>query len=92
MIEPALGFEAVAVDVEEVGRLLHFAKRLHAVLADLERHRGGDVIDALLDELGDPAQQADSFGRRRRAPTRKRLARGAHRLFDVLAVGLSERA
>ena len=43
VIEVLLALEVVAVDVEEVRRLLHFAERFHAVLADLERERGADV-------------------------------------------------
>ena len=46
---PALELGRVAR--EEVRGLLRLAERLHAVLADLERERGGDLVDALLDEL-----------------------------------------
>jgi hypothetical protein len=92
MIEAVLLLEAVAVDVEEIRRLLHLAKGLHAVLADFERHGGGDVIDALLDDLRHAAQQPDPFRRGRRAPPREGISRRAHGLLHVFAAGLRERS
>ena len=49
--------EVVGVVAEEIDGLLRFAERLHAVLADFQRQRGGDVVDALLHEVADLAQQ-----------------------------------
>src|SRR5690606_32304236 len=54
-----VAFELVAVPAEEIGGLLHLPDRLHPILADLDRHRGGDRVDALLDPLGDAAQDGD---------------------------------
>ena len=43
----AVLLEVVGVVPEEIDRLLRLAERLHAVLADFERERGRDFVDAL---------------------------------------------
>ena len=90
MIEAAVLLEVVGVVVEEVDRLLRFAERFHAVLADFERERGGDVVDALLHQIAGLAQQRGALRDGQRAPRGIRLVRGLHRRVDVLRVGERE--
>ena len=70
VIEAGVLFEVVGVVVEEVDRFLRFAERLHPVLADLQGQRRGDVVDALLHQVADLAQQARALGDRECAPGR----------------------
>jgi hypothetical protein len=91
MVE-ALTLVVVAVMREEVGRFLRLAERLHAVLADLERERGRDVVDALLDLRRDGAEQAAAFDDRRAAPAREGRVRGAHRAVGVGGGAVGEAA
>ncbi len=60
--------EIVGVMPEEIDGLLRFAERLHAVLADLERERRRDLVDALFHDVGDATQQPRALRDRRGAP------------------------
>ena len=90
VVEAALALEVVAVGVEEVGRLLRLAERFHAVLADFERERRGDVVHALLDELADTSQQSRALGRCGPPPLRPGGVCGAQRLVGIRGAGRRE--
>ena len=60
-VEPGALLHLVGIDLEEIGRLLDFAERFHPILAHLQRGRGGNVIDALLDQAGRFAQHRDAL-------------------------------
>ena len=68
---------------EEVRRLLGFAERLHAVLADLERERGPDGVHPLLDERGGSPDETDPLLVRGHPPGGKGPFGGGHRALDI---------
>ena len=83
-IETLVGLHLVAVPAEQVGGFLHLANGLHAVLADFERHRRADVVDALLDQRCDPSQQAHALAPWRGRPGSLRVHRRRHGVSGVL--------
>ena len=92
-VEAVVRLEIVGVEVEEVGGLLRLAQRLHAVLADLERERRGDVVDARsIDQSRDLLQQAHALGDGGAAPAGNAACAAANAAFDVLGVGERELA
>jgi len=74
-----LALELIAIHLEEVRRLLRLTERFHAVLADFQRECGGDVVDALLDEMAGVPQQASALGRGGVPPGGPGGVRGAQR-------------
>ena len=94
VLEAVVRFEVVGVVVEEVDGLLRFAERLHAVLADFQRQRGGDVVDAL-PRIRSPTlrSSARAFGDAACARQAGHAAcAAAHRGVDVARVGERELA
>jgi hypothetical protein len=59
--EAVVVLQLLAVVADQVGRLLDVAEGLESVLADLHGHQGGQLVGALADQVGGPAQQADAF-------------------------------
>src|SRR4029077_13638701 len=66
------------------------AKRLHAVLADLESQRRGDVIDTLLDQLAHAAQQLRARIYGGALPRRPGIVRGTQRVIRATDVRRGE--
>jgi hypothetical protein len=87
VVESPLLVEVVAIAIEEISSFLHLAKRLHAVLADLECDRGTDVVNALFDDLAHAPQQVAAIGRRSASPARKSGFGCGHCLSNVLPAG-----
>ena len=61
-VVPGVLLEVIGVVAEEVHGLLCFTERFHSILADFQHEGGGDVVDALLHDVGDLAQQFGAFG------------------------------
>jgi len=74
--EPLVSLHGIAVVADQVGRLLHVAQRLQAVLADVERVGGRKGVHALLDQVHDLPEQADPVLPLHPAPDRKGCSRG----------------
>ncbi len=81
-----------AVVVDEVGRLLRVPHRLQAALAHLQRHQGGEIVLALADQLGGPAQDADPLLPRPAGPAALRLLGPPDREVDLRRPGGREAA
>ena len=80
------------VVADQVGRLLDLAERLDAVLADLDRHRGRVVHQAVADQLRGATQDRRGAPPGGRGPGRLRGAGGRDGVVDVGGRALRERA
>ena len=82
----------VAVPADQLGGLLHVAERLEPALADLVGHQRAEVVDAVLHDVGDVAQDADALLPPHAVPLELERLSGRHGVVDVLRRGLAEPA
>src|SRR6266498_5276821 len=90
--EAVVALHLVAVVADQVGRLLHVAERLEAVLADLHGHQGGQLVGAVADQVRRAAQQGDAVPPRRARPGREGGPGRRDGVVDVALAGLVEAA
>jgi hypothetical protein len=85
--EAVVVLQLLAVVADQVGRLLDVAEGLQPVLADLHGHEGGQLVRALADEVGGPAQQGHPLRPGRGRPGREGGLGGGDGVVDVALGG-----
>ena len=80
----------IAVGADEIGRLLHIAQSLQAILAHFQAVHRGNVEEPLADERGHFAQQGNALLPGRGAPGREGGARRLDRPVDVAGCAVLE--
>jgi len=86
----AVGFHLGAGVADEVGGFGHFPQGFHAVFAHFQRHRRGNFVDALVDNIGQLAQQVNALIPIHAAPGGEGGLGGSHRVGGVLRCAFLE--